>query len=194
MAKFSSYIHLLLKQVTWTRIKSIKDVTRCRDSRSAKSIETRYRRLWLFSACGCKLRLQETLHLTDNVHLTSGIIVATCRAQHEEVRDSQMCDMIDRYPSWMFERWTNDKNGEDDKRPRVRRLYFSSRKCDPRPPYFQSDMDCDRDCMYYTKLTQTATYRWPPADLRLGRRLCRGLWGQLRRWWSLFVLHDGRYG
>ena len=29
------------KKVTWTRIKNIKNVTRCRDSRSAKSIETR---------------------------------------------------------------------------------------------------------------------------------------------------------
>ena len=29
------------KNVTWTRIKNIKNVTRCRDSRSAKSIETR---------------------------------------------------------------------------------------------------------------------------------------------------------
>ena len=35
-----------------------------------------YRRLWLFSACTYKLRLQETMHLTDNVRLTSGIIVA----------------------------------------------------------------------------------------------------------------------
>ena len=34
----------------------------------------------------------------------------------------------------------NDKNG-DDKRPSVRRLYISSRKCDPRPSYFQRDMD-----------------------------------------------------
>ena len=29
------------KKMTWTRIKNIKNVTRCRDSRSAKSIETR---------------------------------------------------------------------------------------------------------------------------------------------------------
>ena len=36
-----------------------------------------YRRLWLFSACAYKLRLQETMRLTDNVRLTSGIIVAT---------------------------------------------------------------------------------------------------------------------
>jgi len=36
-----------------------------------------YRRLWLFSICAYKLRLQETMRLTDNVHLTSGIIVAT---------------------------------------------------------------------------------------------------------------------
>ena len=35
-----------------------------------------YRRLWLFSACAYKLRLQETMRLTDNVRLTSGIIVA----------------------------------------------------------------------------------------------------------------------
>ena len=34
------------------------------------------RRLGLFSACAYKLRLQETMHLTDNVRLTSGIIVA----------------------------------------------------------------------------------------------------------------------
>ena len=54
-------------------------------------------------------------------------------AQHEEAGDSQTCD---------GERWTiaNDKNA-DDKRPSVRRLYFSSRKCDPRPPYFQKDME-----------------------------------------------------
>ena len=31
------------KKVTWTRIKSIKNVTRCRDSRSAKSRETKGR-------------------------------------------------------------------------------------------------------------------------------------------------------
>ena len=37
----------------------------------------KYRRLWLFSACAYKLRLQETMRLTDNVRLTSGIIVAT---------------------------------------------------------------------------------------------------------------------
>ena len=37
----------------------------------------RYCRLWLFSACAYKLRLQETVRLTDNVRLTSGIIVAT---------------------------------------------------------------------------------------------------------------------
>ena len=36
-----------------------------------------YRRLWLFSACAYKLRLQETMRLTDNVRLTSGLIVAT---------------------------------------------------------------------------------------------------------------------
>ena len=36
-----------------------------------------YRRLWLFSACAYKLRLQETMCLTDNVRLTSSIIVAT---------------------------------------------------------------------------------------------------------------------
>jgi len=36
-----------------------------------------YRRLWLLSACAYKLRLQETTRLTDNVRLTSGIIVAT---------------------------------------------------------------------------------------------------------------------
>ena len=39
-------------------------------------LDTPYRRLWLFSACAYKLRLQETMRLTDNVHLTSGIIVA----------------------------------------------------------------------------------------------------------------------
>ena len=38
---------------------------------------TYYRRLWLFSTCAYKLRLQETMRLTDNVRLTSGIIVAT---------------------------------------------------------------------------------------------------------------------
>ena len=39
---------------------------------------SRYCRLWLFSACAYKqLRLQETMRLTDNVRLTSGIIVAT---------------------------------------------------------------------------------------------------------------------
>ena len=38
---------------------------------------TPYRRLWLFSACAYKLRLQETMRLTDNVRLTSGIIAAT---------------------------------------------------------------------------------------------------------------------
>jgi len=36
-----------------------------------------YRRLWLFSACAYKVTLQATMRLTDNVHLTSGIIVAT---------------------------------------------------------------------------------------------------------------------
>ena len=36
-----------------------------------------YCRLGLFSACAYKLRLQETMHLTDNVRLTSSIIVAT---------------------------------------------------------------------------------------------------------------------
>jgi len=36
-----------------------------------------YCRLWLFSACANKLRLQETMRLTDNLRLTSGIIVAT---------------------------------------------------------------------------------------------------------------------
>jgi len=36
-----------------------------------------YRRLWLFSACAYKLGMQETMRLTDNVRLTSGIIVAT---------------------------------------------------------------------------------------------------------------------
>ena len=34
MANFSSSKHLLLKEVTWTRIKNIKNVTKCRDSRS----------------------------------------------------------------------------------------------------------------------------------------------------------------
>ena len=33
--------------------------------------------LWLFSACAYKHRLQETMRLTDNVRLTTGIIVAT---------------------------------------------------------------------------------------------------------------------
>ena len=36
-----------------------------------------YRRLWLFSACTYKLRAQETMRLTDNVRLMSGIILAT---------------------------------------------------------------------------------------------------------------------
>jgi len=36
-----------------------------------------YCRLKLFSACAYKLRLQETMRLTDSVRLTSGIIVAT---------------------------------------------------------------------------------------------------------------------
>ena len=63
------------------------------------------------------------MHLTDNVRLTNGIIVATPSMRKYVVAER----VIDR------ERWTNDKNGED-KRPRVRRLYFSSRKCDPRPP------------------------------------------------------------
>jgi len=62
------------------------------------------------------------MRLTDNVRLTSGIIVAGRRAQHEEARDSQTCDTI-----WLIdidrERCTNDKNG-DDQRPSVRRLYF----------------------------------------------------------------------
>ena len=40
------------------------------------SIQYIYRRLWLFRACAYKLRLQETMRLTDNVRLTSGIIVA----------------------------------------------------------------------------------------------------------------------
>jgi len=78
-----------------------------------------YCRLWLFSACTYKLRLQETMRLTDNVRLTSGIIVATpSMKKHVTVKL-----VID------HEHWTcytaNDKNGEDDKRPSVRRLYFS---------------------------------------------------------------------
>ena len=77
----------------------------------------------LFSACVYKLRLQETM----NVRLTSGIIVATP-------------SMRKHVWSWTLNNYTNDKNG-DDKRPSVRRLYISSRKCDPRPPYLQRDMD-----------------------------------------------------
>ena len=38
---------------------------------------TYYRRLWLFSTCAYKLRLQETMRLTDNERLTCGFIVAT---------------------------------------------------------------------------------------------------------------------
>ena len=38
MANFNSSMHLLLKKVTWTRIKNL---TRCRDSRSAKSRENK---------------------------------------------------------------------------------------------------------------------------------------------------------
>jgi len=77
------------------------------------------------------------MRLTDNVRLTIGIIVATPSMKHVIAK----C-VID------HERWTNDKNGEDDKRPSVRRFYLSSRKCNPRPPYFQRDMDSKnrRDC------------------------------------------------
>jgi len=41
MANFSSSMHLLLKESDMNRNKNIENVTRCRDSRSAKSIETR---------------------------------------------------------------------------------------------------------------------------------------------------------
>jgi len=68
-----------------------------------------YRRLWLFSACAYKLRLQKTMRLTDNVRLTSGIIVATPSMR------KHVCDR---------ERCTNDKNG-DDKHSSVRWLYES---------------------------------------------------------------------
>ena len=94
-----------------------------------------YRRLWLFSACAYELRLQETMRLTDNVRLTSGIIVATPSMRKHVIAKRS----INR------ERWTNEKNG-DDKRPSVRRLYFSS-------PYFQRDMDSKNrgDCTSSTR-------------------------------------------
>ena len=41
-----------------------------------EELTCKYHRLWFFSACAYKLRLQETMRLTDNVRLTSGIIVA----------------------------------------------------------------------------------------------------------------------
>ena len=49
----------------------------------------------LFSACAYKLTLQETMRLTENVRLTSGIIVAMPSMRkyvRTYVRDSQMCD------------------------------------------------------------------------------------------------------
>jgi len=93
----------------------------------------KYRKLWLFNACAYK---QETMRLTDNVRLTSGITVATpSKGKHMIAKR-----LIDR------ERWTNYKNGEDDKRPSVRRLYFSS-------PYFQRDKDSKNrgDCTSSTR-------------------------------------------
>jgi len=42
MANFSPSMHLLLKKSDMEKKKNIKNATRCRDSRSAKSIEARY--------------------------------------------------------------------------------------------------------------------------------------------------------
>ena len=99
------------------------------------------RRLWLFSTCAYKLRLQESTRLTDNVRLTSGIIVATPSMRKYVIAKRVIVNV---------EQMTRT---EDDKRPSVRRLYFSSRKCDPRPPYFQRDMDSKnrRDCTSSTR-------------------------------------------
>jgi len=82
------------------------------------------------------------MRLTDNVRLTSGNIVATPSMR----KHAWSIDRTDR------ERWTNDKNG-DDKRPSVRRLYISSRKCDTRPSYFQREIVSRnmRDCTSSTR-------------------------------------------
>ena len=61
-----------------------------------------YRRLWLFSACTYKLRLQETMRLTDIVRLTSGIVVATPSMRKHVIAKG----VIDR------ERWTCYKRQE----------------------------------------------------------------------------------
>ena len=68
---------------------------------------------------------------------------------------------------------TNDNNG-DDKRPSVRRLYFSSRKCDARPPYFQRDMDSKnrRDC---TSSTRSRKPSWSKCTVWNGHDVLQSL-------------------
>ena len=73
--------------------------------------------LWLFSACAYKLRLQETMRLTDNVRLTSGIIVAT-PSMRKHVIAKRVMDRL-----WTLNKRTNDKNG-DDKCPQCQTTLF----------------------------------------------------------------------
>jgi len=90
------------------------------------------------------------MRLTDNVRLTSGIIVATPGMRKHVIAKR----VINR--SWTSNvEQTNDKN-EDDKRPSVRRLYFSS-------PYFQRDMD-SKNRRYCANSTRSRKPSWLNLD------------------------------
>jgi len=63
------------------------------------------------------------MRLTDNVRLRSGIVVAT---------PSMRKHVIAKRVTMNVEQTTRTEKMTSD---------FASRKCDPRPPYFQRDMD-----------------------------------------------------